>query len=263
MLLDEVQEVEHWEEVVRRLRARPGTQVTITGSNSRVLSGELATFLSGRYVEIPVYPLSFAEYRAFAETAHWATSSTDELFTDYLAWGGMPGLFAFGRGDEGAYERLLSGVFDTVILKDVLERSGVQDPELLNRLVRYTFSTSGNLFSTKRVVDALAGSGRKASQQTVDNYLRALENALVVKACEQTGLLGKEILRPLRKFYPVDTGLRNLTIGFSRTRDVGFQLENVVYNELRRRASRSMWGACVLARLTLLPHCAMSACTCG
>lgn len=235
VLLDEVQEVKHWEDVVRRLRARPNTQVTITGSNAQVLSGELATLVAGRYVEIPVYPLSFAEYRLFADAARWQVSSVEELFADYITWGGMPGLFAFRRGDEGAYERLLSGVFDTVILKDVLERTGAQDPELLNRLVRHTFSTSGNLFSTKRVVDALASSGRKASQQTVEIYLHALQNALVVAACEQEGIAGKEVLRPLRKFYPVDTGLRNLTIGFSRTRDVGFQLENVVYNELCRR----------------------------
>lgn len=235
VLLDEVQEVQHWEDVVRRLRARPNTQVTITGSNARVLSGELATLIAGRYVEIPVYPLSFAEYRAFADAAGWEAPSAESLFADYLAWGGMPGLFAFARGDEVAYERLLSGIFDTVILKDVLERTGVQDPDLLDRLVRYTFSTSGNLFSTKRVVDALASSGRKASQQTVETYLRALQNALVMAVCEQEGIAGKEILRPLRKFYPVDTGLRNLTIGFSRTHDVGFQLENVAYNELRRR----------------------------
>lgn len=235
VLLDEVQEVPHWEDVVRRLRNRPNTQVTITGSNARVLSGELATLLAGRYIEIPVRPLSFSEYLAFAESARWPTESKDALFIDYLTWGGMPGLFSFARGDEESYERLLSGIFDTVILKDVLERSRVQDPDLLDRLVRFVFSTSGNLFSTKRVVDALAGSGRKVSQQTVDNYLRALKNALILEACEQVGISGKEVLRPLRKFYPADNGLRNLTIGFSRTRDIGFQLENVVYNELRRR----------------------------
>lgn len=243
VLLDEVQEVPGWEDAVRRLRNRPNTQVTITGSNARVLSGELATLLAGRYIEIPVRPLGFSEYLAFAKAARWEASSRESLFADYLTWGGMPGLFAFERGDEDSYERLLSGIFDTVILKDVLERSAAQDPDLLDRLVRFTFSTSGSLFSTKRVVDALASSGRKASQQTVDNYIRAFENALVVEACGQTGIAGKEMLRPLRKFYPVDNGLRNLTTGFSRTRDLGFQLECVVYNELRRRGFKVNVGS--------------------
>lgn len=234
VLLDEVQEVEGWEDVVRRVRNRPNTQLVITGSNARVLSGELATLLAGRHVEIPVHPLSYREYGAFAQAAGWDTDA-GSMFQDYLTFGGMPALFSYGRGDAASYERVLSGIFDTVILNDVVARENVKDVELLDRLVRYTFSTSGNLFSTKRVVDALASSGRRASQETVENHLRALANANVLARCEQWGIGGKELLRPRRKYYPVDTGLRNLTIGFSRSRDVGFQLECAVYNELVRR----------------------------
>ncbi len=109
--------------------------------------------------------------------------------------------------------------------------------------MRYVFSTSGNLFSTKRVVDALVSAGRKASQETVDNYLAALVNAKVMTACEQQGLAGKEVLRPQRKFYPADNGLRNLTIGFNRTRDTGYQLEAIVFNELVRRGWKVGVGA--------------------
>ena len=243
VLLDEVQEVAGWEDVVRRVNTLPNVQVFIAGSNARVLSGELATLLAGRYVEIPVYPLGFEEYISFAKAFGWDVESSEGLLSDYVTFGGMPALFAYARGDVGAYERVLSGIFDTVILKDVVGRSHVKDVDLLEKVVRYVFSTSGNLFSTKRVVDALASAGRKASQETVDNYLAALVNAKVMTACEQQGLAGKEVLRPQRKFYPMDNGLRNLTIGFNRTRDTGYQLEAVVFNELVRRGWKAGVGA--------------------
>ena len=243
VLLDEVQEVAGWEDVVRRVNTLPNVQVFITGSNARVLSGELATLLAGRYVEIPVYPLGFEEYISFAKAFGWDVESSEGLLSDYVTFGGMPALFAYARGDVAAYERVLSGIFDTVILKDVVGRSHVKDVDLLEKVVRYVFSTSGNLFSTKRVVDALASAGRKASQETVDNYLAALVNAKVMTACEQQGLAGKEVLRPQRKFYPMDNGLRNLTIGFNRTRDTGYQLEAVVFNELVRRGWKAGVGA--------------------
>ncbi len=243
VLLDEVQEVAGWEDVVRRVNTLPNAQVFITGSNARVLSGELATLLAGRYVEIPVYPLGFEEYISFGEAFGWDVASKEALLSDFVAFGGMPALFAYTRGDVAAYERVLSGIFDTVILKDVVGRSHVKDVDLLEKVVRYVFSTSGNLFSTKRVVDALVSAGRKASQETVDNYLAALVNAKVMTACEQQGLAGKEVLRPQRKFYPVDNGLRNLTIGFNRTRDTGYQLEAIVFNELVRRGWKVGIGA--------------------
>ncbi len=243
VLLDEVQEVAGWEDVVRRVNTLPNAQVFITGSNARVLSGELATLLAGRYVEIPVYPLGFEEYISFGEAFGWDVASKEALLSDFVTFGGMPALFAYTRGDVTAYERVLSGIFDTVILKDVVGRSHVKDVDLLEKVVRYVFSTSGNLFSTKRVVDALVSAGRKASQETVDNYLAALVNAKVMTACEQQGLAGKEVLRPQRKFYPADNGLRNLTIGFNRTRDTGYQLEAVVFNELIRRGWKVGVGA--------------------
>ncbi len=243
VLLDEVQEVAGWEDVVRRVNTLPNAQVFITGSNARVLSGELATLLAGRYVEIPVYPLGFEEYISFGEAFGWDVASKEALLSDFVTFGGMPALFAYTRGDVAAYERVLSGIFDTVILKDVVGRSHVKDVDLLEKVVRYVFSTSGNLFSTKRVVDALVSAGRKASQETVDNYLAALVNAKVMTACEQQGLAGKEVLRPQRKFYPADNGLRNLTIGFNRTRDTGYQLEAVVFNELIRRGWKVGVGA--------------------
>lgn len=235
VLLDEVQEVEHWENVVRRVNTRPDTQVFITGSNAKVLSGELATLLSGRYVEIPVFPLSYSEYSAFAQAHRWPVTSEDEIFQRYLTYGGMPALFERPFDDRDSIQKALSAIFDSIILKDIVAREGVQDVDLLSKLIRYVFSTSGNLFSTKRVVDALTSSGRRASQETIDNYLAALKTAKILAECEQVGIAGKSVLRPKRKFYAVDNGLRNLSIGFNKTRDVGFQLEAVVFNELVRR----------------------------
>lgn len=235
VLLDEVQEVEHWEDVVRRVNTRPDTRVFITGSNAKVLSGELATLLSGRYVEIPVFPLSFSEYATFAKARSWPIATDDELFQRYLTYGGMPALFERPYDDFDSMQKALSAIFDSIILKDIVAREGIQDVDLLSKLIRYVFSTSGNLFSTKRVVDALTSSGRRASQETIDNYLAALKTAKVLSECEQVGIAGKSVLRPKRKFYAVDNGLRNLSIGFNKTRDVGFQLEAVVYNELVRR----------------------------
>ena len=235
ILLDEVQEANGWENVVRRLATRPNTDVFITGSNARVLSGDLATLLAGRYVEIPVHPLDFAEYEAFARASGWNADDRERLLDDFLTWGGMPGLFHYRQGDEDAFRLLLSSITDTVVLKDVVARHGIKDAELLTRLIRYVFSTSGNLLSTKRIVDTLNSAGRKSSQETVDNYIKALVSSKILSPCPQAGTGGREILRQKRKYYVVDTGLRNMSISFNRTRDVGFQFEGLVHNELACR----------------------------
>lgn len=243
ILLDEVQEVPGWEKVVRRLATRDNTDIFITGSNSRVLSGDLATLLAGRYVEIAVHPLNFAEYEAFARENGWtgdgsgAGSGADRtsLLDDFLTYGGMPGLFHHPQGDEDAFRRLLSSITDTVVLKDVVERHNIKDTELLTRLIRYVFSTSGNLLSTKKIVDTLNSTGRKSSQETIDNYIKALVSSKILAPCPQAGTGGREILRQRRKYYVVDTGLRNMSIAFNRTRDVGFQFEGLVHNELACR----------------------------
>lgn len=240
VFLDEVQEVSGWEKVVRQLYTRPNTEVFITGSNAYILSSELATFLAGRYVEIPVYPLGFTEYLEFARAFGRDCSSLDEVFSRFLTFGGMPGLFHLAD-DCPSIEESLSSVFDAVILNDVARRSTVTDLDLLTKLVRYVFSTSGSLFSTKGIADALTSAGRKTKPDTIDSYLYALVQAFALCGCEQAGLAGKAILRPLLKWYPVDTGLRNLSTGFSG-QDLGYQLENVVYMELRRRGYRVFVG---------------------
>ncbi|MCO6559223.1 MAG: ATP-binding protein [Bifidobacterium sp.] len=244
VFLDEIQEVRNWERVVRGLHTRADTDVYITGSNSSLLSGDLATLLAGRTITIDIYPLSFTEYLSFvrhfadlnpnSETGELKNKSYDALFGEYLKYGGMPGLFSLNSWDPEIIRLELDSIYNTVILKDVAERLDIRDIALLNRLVVYLFSTSGNLFSTNKVVGALTSGGRKTSSETVDNYIAALEQALIVHEASRTGIRGKQLLNPQRKFYPVDNGLRNMTTNFSDS-DRGFQLENVVYNELLRR----------------------------
>lgn len=241
VLLDEIQSVQGWEKVVRQLHTRPNTDVYVTGSNAYVLSSDLATLIGGRYTELLVMPLSFSEYLAFAEGYSAPFASEDAAFAEYLRYGGMPALFHLREHTQGEIVSLLQTIYETVILNDVAARAGISDIDLLSRLVRYVFSTSGSLFSTNKIVNTLVSSGRKTQVNTVETYLRALVDALIMFECEQTGLAGKEILRPKRKFYPVDTGLRNLMRNFAAG-DVGYQIENAVHNELVRRGYRVTVG---------------------
>ena len=234
VLLDEIQDVRGWEKVVRRLHTAPNVEVFVTGSNAHVLSSDLSTLLGGRYIEIDVFPLSFAEYVDFSSSEDMALRSRDDLLAAYVRFGGMPAQFSLPDRGEESLAQMLRTVYETIILNDVALHERINDMDLLAKLVRYTFSTSGNLFSTRSIVNALTSSGRKASFETIDNYLRALESALIVRSCEQEGISGKQVLRPLRKYYPVDNGLRNLMTGFA-PRDYGEQLECVVHNELVRR----------------------------
>lgn len=231
---DEIQEIPEWEKVIRRLYTEQRSDIYITGSNAFLLSSDLATYLSGRYIEIPVFPLSFLEYTAFAAARGTEGTVADALFEKYMRYGGMPGLFELRDQNTAAITRELQAIHDTVILNDVAKRFEIRDIELLEKLVRYVFSTSGSLFSTRKITNAIHSTGRKVYSDTIEAYLDALKRAFLIYPCEQEGLKGKDILRPLRKIYAPDTGLRNLEIEF-RLQDLGFQLESVVRMELARR----------------------------
>ncbi len=233
VFLDEIQDVPGWEEVVRRLHSRDDTDVYITGSNARLLSGELATHLTGRYIIIPVYPLSFDEYQRH-HRAQGTTDSTDRLFSKYMMFGGMPGLFVTGQPDQGKATEILTSIYESIVMKDVARRYGIRDIATLEKLSRYLFSTSGNLFSVNNVANTLASAGANASYATVDNQISALERSFIVYSAQQERMRGKELLRPRRKFYPVDNGFRNLATGFNGS-DRGAQLEGIVFMELQRR----------------------------
>lgn len=233
VFLDEIQDVPGWEEVVHRLHSRDDTDVYITGSNARLLSGELATHLTGRYITIPVYPLSFDEYQRH-HRAQGTTDSTDQLFSKYMMFGGMPGLFVTGQPDQDKATEILTSIYESIVMKDVAGRYGIRDIATLEKLSRYLFSTSGNLFSVNKVANTLASAGANASYATVDNQISALERSFIVYSAQQERMRGKELLRPQRKFYPVDNGFRNLATGFNGS-DRGAQLEGIVFMELQRR----------------------------
>lgn len=234
VFLDEIQDVSGWEQVVRRLQAKGDIDIYITGSNAYMLSTELSTLLSGRYVEIAVNPLSYGEYLSFMHHHGLGIGSAKEPFDEYLKFGGMPGQFDLRERDHETMTRFLQGILDSVLLNDVAKRTHVTDIDLLEKLVAYLFGTSGNLFSTKKIVDTLTSGGRKTSQRTIDGYLEALKNALVIKEVPQSGLKGKALLNPKRKFYSADLGLKSLAAGFP-IENIGYQLENVVCNELVKR----------------------------
>lgn len=233
VFLDEIQDVPGWEEVVRRLHSRDDTDVYITGSNARLLSGELATHLTGRYITIPVYPLSFDEYQRH-HRAQGTTDSTDQLFSEYMMFGGMPGLFVTGQPDQDKATEILTSIYESIVMKDMAGRYGIRDIATLEKLSRYLFSTSGNLFSVNKVANTLASAGANASYATVDNQISALERSFIVYSAQQERMRGKELLRPQRKFYPVDNGFRNLATGFNGS-DRRAQLEGIVFMELQRR----------------------------
>lgn len=242
VFLDEVQEVGSWEKVVRQLHTEKGIDVFITGSNAYVLSSDLSTFLAGRYEQIEIYPLSFREYKEFAGVAGDYPTDENELFRAFMTYGGMPGLFELPFSESQERQDELASLFDAIIVNDVARRAHISDFDLLVKLIKYACSTSGSLFSTKKISDSLTSMGRKVKPETVDNYLAALERAFALYACSQEGLSGKQVLRPLKKLYPADTGFRNLPNGFSGA-DIGFQLENIVFMELKRRGYETFVGA--------------------
>lgn len=236
VMLDEVQDVIGWEKVVRRLHTRERTDVYITGSNANLLSSDLATYLTGRYIEIPAFPLSFTEYmefsKAFADTS--SSSSSNDLLAEYLLYGGMPGQFALRERNTKTVGDELRDIYRSILFKDVAQRYDIRDLDGLERLSRFLFSTSGSLFSSRNVANTLTSAGHRISPATVSSQVEALCRAMLIYQAEQEGMQGKTILRPLSKYYPVDNGFRSLVNGFS-PRDVGARLECAVYMELIRR----------------------------
>lgn len=231
ILLDEVQLIPEWERAVNSVRLIKNTDIYITGSNAWLLSSELSTLLSGRYVELKMYPLSFAEFLDF-----YGYSFDENLitrFNEYIEVGGFPGVTEL-REHKASISPFLNGIYNTIIMKDVVQRGTVRDPALLDSLVRFIAANIGNTVSTKKISDYLTSAGRKTTSDTIDNYLRLLENAYIIYRARRYDLKGKLHLKTHEKFYFVDSGIRNDLIGH-RNIDYGFILENIVYLELIRR----------------------------
>lgn len=234
ILLDEIQEVKHWEKSINSLMVDLDCDIYITGSNANLLSSELATYIAGRYVEIKIYPLSFKEYIEFAKVENPdKVLSNDEYFSQYLQFGGLPGIHNFNYDKNNIYQ-YLSDIYNSVLLKDVIARNNIRDIELLERIVLYIFDNIGNTFSAKNISDFLKSQGRKLSRETVYNYLKALENAYIISKVQRYDIKGKAILETQEKFYLTDLGLRHAKLGY-RANDIAGYLENIVYLELLRR----------------------------
>ena len=231
ILLDEVQQVSSWERVINSFLVDANVDIFITGSNAYLLSSELSTLLSGRYVEIKMQPLSFKEYLEFLDSDK--EMSLQEKFNQYLEYGGLPTIVEL-LDNPDTIGPFLEGIYNTVLMKDVIERNGVRDAALLESILKFIAANIGSIVSTKKISDYLTSSGRKTTSDTIDNYLKMLENAFIIYKANRYDLKGKMFLKTLEKYYIVDIGIRNKLIGLRNT-DYGHVLENIVYLELLRR----------------------------
>ena len=234
LLLDEIQEVDNWEKCINSLSVDFDVDIYLTGSNSHLLSSELATYLAGRYVEIPVFTLSFQEYLKFRTTYFPQTeTNTQENFIRYLRLGGFPAIHLTEYTEETTY-KIIYDIYSSIILRDTIQRHRIRDVELLERVVRYAFDNIGNTFSGKNVADYFKSQQRKIDTNTVYNYLSALESAFILYRVPRYDIKGKEILKTQEKFYLSDVSLLYATMGY-KDRLIAGVLENIIFLELKRR----------------------------
>ena len=244
IFLDEIQKVPSFEKVVDSLYVKPDVDIYITGSNAYMLSGDLATLLTGRYVEIKMLPLSFKEYLQITG------KDQDRGLAEYMRNGGLPYIAVMDRTQEKV-EIYLEGIYNTVIVKDIEDRQArkernpdkrkITDILLLKTIARYLASIIGNPVSIRSITDYLTSNGRKISPNTVGDYVEALTESFIFYPAERFDIVGKQLLKASRKMYIVDLGLRNHILP-RRQYDLGFSLENIVYFELLRRGYRVMIG---------------------
>lgn len=227
IFIDEVQQVENFEKAVDTLYIKDNCDVYITVSNSKMLSGELATVLSGRYVKIKMQPLSFAEY-----VTAFPGQSPERLYMKYLENGSFP--YVTNLDEQFYVNQYLSSIFDTVMLKDIMARKKCPDQNLLRKITRFIFDNIGNICSTKKISDTLTSMGTKTTVPTVEKYLAALQESFLFYQAERYDVKGKEYLKTGGKYYAVDIGLRKTVLG-NKPADIGHILENIVFLELKRR----------------------------
>lgn len=237
VFLDEVQNVSKFQKAVDSLYIKKNIDVYITGSNAYLLSGELATLLSGRYIEIKMLPLSFKEY-----VSAFNNNNYQKLFLDYMKNGGMPGNLSILQANPNDIDKYLDGIFSTIVYKDIMARNNITDKMLLESVLKFIFDSIGSPISTKKISDTLTSKGITTSNHTVENYITAyLESFLIYKA-ERFDVKGKNLLARDYKYYVVDTGLRSYLLGKKADSDMGHILENIVYLELLRRGYKVYVG---------------------
>lgn len=230
LLLDEVQEIAGWEKAVNSLLENADTDIYVTGSNSKLMASEISTYLTGRYVSIPVYTLSFSEYLEFKKSD---SRPQKELLNEYLRMGGFP-IVALGNFDERSSYQIVEGIYNSVINNDITKRHHVTNYDLFNRVVKYIVENVGKTFSANAIAKFLKSEGRSLSVEAVYNYLNWLEKAFVIYRCQRYDLQGKSVLKTQEKFYLADASLKYCMMGFN-PKSLAAMLENIVYFELRRR----------------------------
>ena len=224
VFLDEIQEVDGFEKVVNSLHSKGTCEIFITGSNSTLLSGELATYLTGRYYMIEVMPLSFHEI--FQESI-----SKEDAFMDYVRMGGLPGRLQFQT--ETTEKNYISDMYQAILLRDIVKRNNIRDVKLFQRFMLFLIQNVGQIFSAGRITDFLKNEGRKLSRETIYNYIEAAKNAYLIHGVPRYNIKGKDVLKTNEKYFVNDLGFRSLY--FNNEKDIGQALENIVYLELRRR----------------------------
>lgn len=238
VFLDEVQNVPQFQKAVDSLYIKKNVDVYITGSNAYLLSGELATLLSGRYIEIKMLPLSFKEYiSAFDDNKNY-----HQLFLEYMKNGGMPGNINILKTSPNDIDKYLDGIFSTIVYKDIMARNKIADKMLLESILKFVFDSIGSPISTKKISDTLTSKGMSTSNHTVENYLTAFIESFLIYKTERFDVKGKNLLARDYKYYSVDTGLRSYLLGKKADSDMGHILENVVYLELLRRGYKVYVG---------------------
>ena len=230
LLLDELQEVEGWEKAVNSLLEGADADIYVTGSNSKLMSSEISTYLTGRFVSIPVYTLSFREYLDFKAGS---SLSRNELLEQYIRFGGFP-LVALGDYEEQQAYQIVNGIYHTVVSRDIMKRHRIKRQDLFDRVVKYVIENTGKTFSANSITKFLRNEHRTVSIESIYNYLKWLEQAFIIYPCRRYDLQGRAILKTQEKYYLADVSLKYALLGYNRKMLDG-ALENIVYLELRRR----------------------------
>lgn len=226
---DEIQNVKDFERVVDSLYIKPNVDIYITGSNAYMLSSELATLLSGRYIEIKMLPLSFKEYVEASGDEHELTRK----YRSYIETSSFPYVLEM-KQDARVIREYLNGIYNTIVVKDITQRNKFPDTMMLESVLRFAYDNIGNILSTKKIADTMTSDGRKIDTKTVEKYLNALMESYMLYQCKRYNIKGKQYLKTLDKYYAVDMGMRKVLLG-SKAMDAGHILENIVYLELLRR----------------------------
>lgn len=229
-LLDEIQEIKGWEKAVNSLLEGMNADIYVTGSNSKLMSSEISTYLTGRYISIPVFTLSFREYLEFKKES---TQSYDKLLEEYIKFGGFP-IIALGEYEQQSAYQIVDGIYHTVVSRDIVKRHRINKQDLFDRVVKYVIENMGKTFSASSISNFLKSENRKVSIESIYNYLRWLEQAFIIFPCERYDMQGKSVLKTQEKYYLADASFRYALFGYNRKMLDGV-MENIVYLELRRR----------------------------